>query len=546
MTSPPASALKVIDMSKNTAAGDTLLSFIPADVSVPIHDITIGDLLRQAASQTPDAVALTDGAASGSRRWTYAELLAEAESIAGGLLINRRPGDRMVVYSASCPEYVITEFALALAGLVMVTANPASTESELSYVIEASSASAVIVGHGFKGADITTTARKAAGPDCPVIPWTWLSKVDSSSPLPRISPTDAAHIQFTSGTTGRPKPAVLRHRGVVNVTRFYALRSEIKGPGGWLNPFPMFHTAGCVTGTLVPVWLGLNHIVVGDFDPTVMLRLLEEERVVGGMLVPTMAHRVLSVPDFAKYDLSSLQHMGIGGAPVAPEQIRQLEDAFGCRFANTFGQTEASPIITSTFGDDSPEVKALSVGRPLPQQDLKIADEGGQPVPIGEVGEICIRGYQVMIGYDGMPDETGEAIDADGFLHTGDLGHLDEHGNLYIDGRKKDMLIRGGENIYPVEIELRLVDHPGVASAVVIGRPDAEWGEVVEAVIVPADPANPPSAEELKAWCRETLHGFKVPTEWYLTTELPTLPSGKIPKHRVVEERDRAKYQPLA
>ena len=520
------------------------LSVVPADRTTPVLDVTVGDVLRQAAAEVPHAVALTDGSDT-ARRWTYAQLLVDAEAIARGLLRHLTPGDRVVVLSASCPEFVVAEFALALAGLVMVTANPASTETELEYVLKTSSASTMVVGRGLKGADLEPMARAVAGPGYSVLVLDDLPRAVDGSPLPDVSPDDPVQIQFTSGTTGWPKGAMLRHRSVANVPRFYALRSQIKGPGGWLNPFPLFHTGGCVTGTLAPVWLRLNHVLLPAFDPQLMLRLLAEEQVVGGIMVPTMAHRMLSVSEFARYDLSALQHVGIGAAPVAPEQIRQLEQAFGCHFANTFGQTEAAPIISSTHIDDPADVKALSVGRPLPQQELKIADDHGRPVFLGDVGEICIRGYQVMIGYDGMPEQTAETVDSDGFLHTGDLGHLDEHGNLYLDGRKKDMLIRGGENIYPVEIELRLVDHPAVVSAVVIGRPDAEWGELVEAVIVPADPSAPPPAAELMAWCRETLHGFKVPTGWYLADELPTLASGKIPKHRVVEERARDAYRPL-
>lgn len=523
----------------------------PIDQTAEVLEVTVGDILRLASERWPDAIGLTEGTGvSQARRWTFAEYRRDAESEAAGLLKIFAPGERVVVWGRSSPEWVLTEFAFAMAGIVLVTANPAATDAELGYVLRDSRAVGILAGVDNRGASLMDRARQEAS-SLPkireVLDLRQPPRADLDGPLPLVSPDDIAQIQFTSGTTGRPKGAQLRHRGVANVSRFYALRTGVSGPGGWINPFPSFHTGGCVTGTLAPLWMGLNHVLMPSFDPALMLRLLEEEEVVAAIMVPTMAVMMLDRTDFATRDLSRLKHVGIGAAPTSPAQIAMLEQKFACTFANTYGQTEASPVITVTPADASARDKAMSVGTPLPQVELRVLGPDGHVLPVGSVGEICVRGYQVMAGYDGSQAEhTTSAIDSEGFLHTGDLGHVDPRGYLYIDGRLKDMIIRGGENIYPLEVELRLSEHERVASAVVVGRSDPVYGEVVEAVIVPKEDVDPPTQDELRAWCREVLQTYKVPTAWYLADQLPSLGSGKIPKRRVVEQRDDGVYRPLS
>jgi fatty-acyl-CoA synthase len=526
------------------------ISSYPADTSVDVLDVTVGDVLKMAVADSPDVLALTDGTGEpDAGRWTYAELLSEAESIAAGLLEIFEPGERVVLWSTSSAAWVHVEFALALAGITLVTANPASTEAEFAYVVHRSGAAGIIHGTDNSGRSLEPVASAVAASTPGVrrlIDIRNLPKQPAAGgSLPVVSPDDPVQIQFTSGTTGRPKGALLRHRGVANVPRFYALRSGISGSGGYVNPFPLFHTGGCVTGTLTPMWLRLNHVIMNRFDPALMLRLLADERAIGALVAPVMATTLRQRADFFEHDLSALQHVGIGAAPVSPEVIKQFERDFGCPFANTYGQTEASPVITSTPPDASPEDKALSVGLPLPQAEVRIvAADGRTPVPIGTIGEICVRGYQVMIGYDGMVDETAAAIDEAGFLHTGDLGRVDARGYVYIEGRLKDMIIKGGENIYPQEIELRLLEHPAVQQAVVFGQPDDTYGELVHAVVVPAA-ENTVTAAELRAWCGASLQTYKVPTAWFVTTVLPVLASGKIPKHQVVAEHARGAHDLL-
>jgi fatty-acyl-CoA synthase len=279
------------------------------------------------------------------------------------------------------------------------------------------------------------------------------------------------------------------------------------------------------------------HVPVLAFDPALVLELLEAERaaVFGG--VPTMMIAMLGHPDFGKRDLSSLRAAVSGGSPVPAELVRQVEGRLGVRFSIVFGTTECSPLVTQVKLDDSAEDRAETLGTPLPQTEVMIAGiDGGGPVPVGQPGELCTRGYLVMRGYHDAPEATAAAIDADGWYHTGDLASLDGRGYLRIEGRIKDMIIRGGENIYPREIEDALFAHPAVAEAVVIGVPDETWGEVVAAYVrpVPGQPA--PSPEDLRACCREHLAPYKTPQHWVFVDAFPMTPSGKIQKYKLRED----------
>ncbi len=297
-----------------------------------------------------------------------------------------------------------------------------------------------------------------------------------------------------------------------------------------VNPFPLFHTAGCVVAVLGAAQNRATLIPVVAFDPALHLELMETHRATVTLGAPTMLIAVLEHPDRGRRDLSALRIVSSGGATVPVELVRNVEATLGVRFSIIFGQTEASPGITGTHLDDSPEDKAETLGQPLAQTEVKIIDAAtGETLPTGAVGELCCRGYLVMTGYYNMPEATAAAIDAEGWLHTGDLASMDARGYCRIEGRLKDMIIRGGENIYPREIEELLFTHPAVGDVAVVGTPDPRWGEEVVAFVRPA-PGMTPTGEELGAFVRARLAPFKTPKRWIMCDAFPTTPSGKVQK----------------
>jgi fatty-acyl-CoA synthase len=345
-----------------------------------------------------------------------------------------------------------------------------------------------------------------------------------------VHPEDEVQIQYTSGTTGFPKGAVLRHRGITNNARFCAGILQA-GPGEvWVNPMPLFHTAGCVLVTLGAVQGLFTQVLPPGFDPGLMLHLIESEHGALFAGVPTMLLAQLDHPDFAGRDVSSVRCAFSGGATVPPALVRRVESALGVPLSIVFAQTEASPVITQTRLDDSPTDRAETLGRPHPHVEVQIADPTtGETAPVGTIGEICTRGYHVMKGYFDNSEATSQAIDARGWLHTGDLGSMDERGYCRIEGRLKEMIIRGGENIYPREIEQLLYTHPGVADVAVVGMPDDHWGEQVAAFVRPT-PDNPVTQDELASYCRAHLAAHKTPRHWIFVDTFPLTPSGKIQK----------------
>jgi fatty-acyl-CoA synthase len=514
-------------------------SYWPSTDAEAVVDVTVGELLRDAATAAPDRTALVEGVADAAarRRWTHAELLAEAEQVARALLERFEPGERVAIWSSNTPEWVIFELAAGLAGLVMVTVNPAYRPAELTYVLGQSRAAGILHQRELRGNPMAVFVEQVR-PDLPELREAicfddWAELVASGSPdraLPEVRADDPAQIQYTSGTTGFPKGAHLHHRGIVNNARFTAARLEIPDGASWLNPMPLFHTGGCVLATLGALWARAAHIPF-TFDPGLALELIETEHVeiMGG--VPTMLIALLEHPDFTARDTSSVRAVLSGGATVPAELVRKVEAALGVRFGIVFGQTEASPVITQTLLDDSPEDKAETIGQPQPHQEVKVVDPvTGKIVAPGTIGEICSRGYNTMLGYFEMPDATAEAIDAEGWLHTGDLGTMDERGYLRIEGRLKDMVIRGGENLYPREIEELLFSHPAVAEVAVLGVPDTTWGEELAAVIRRAPGHEGVTGQELRAFVRERLAPQKAPRRWAFLDELPLTPSGKIQK----------------
>ncbi|HEY3597793.1 MAG TPA: AMP-binding protein [Paraburkholderia sp.] len=509
------------------------------DTSKPVLERTIGDTLRASARAFGVRIALVEGAEArhARRAWTYGELLAEAERIAHGLLQRFQPGEQIAVWGNNSPEWILLEFGAALAGLVLVTVNPAFKATELAYVLKQSKAAGCFAVPVYRERDMLATLAEIRA-DLPhlreVSPLTDLPraavKETRTQHLPLVLPDDVAQIQYTSGTTGFPKGALLSHRGLANTARFYAEAIGAREGDVWVNPMPLFHTAGCGLTTLGALQTGGTQVLPPAFDAGRMLELIESERGSIVLCVPTMAIAMLEHPERAARDVSSWRLLTLGGAPVPTELAERIEKMLPARVLIGFGLTECCPYITHTRPDEPFERRAGSVGRPLPNTEVKIVDPAsGQIVPIGAVGELCVRSYAVMHGYFDDPAATRRAIDAQGWLHTGDLGSMDAHGYCSIRGRLKDMIIRGGENIYPREIEDVLVTHPDVADAAVVGVPDDKWGEVVVAFIRAVSGAQLNDAQ-LFDYCRERLASFKTPRHWRFVESFPQTPSGKIQK----------------
>ena len=520
-------------------------SYWPADRSQPVLDLTVGDALRDAAAQAPRTTALVQGAVdpAARRRWSYAELLEASERAARALLGRFAPGDRVAVWANNIPEWVILELAAGLAGITIVTVNPALRPQELAYVLGQSQADGIFLIPAYRASPMAEMVQQVRR-DLPALrevvsfaDWdAFCAEAAPGRALPVVSPDAAAQIQYTSGTTGFPKGAVLHHRGVVNNARLYTARLGLGRGSVFLSAMPLFHTAGCVMSVLGAAVTRGTLILPPYFDPGLMLELVAAER--PGILLgaPTMFIMMLDHPDLATTDISSVRQLLTGGAVVPPALAGRVEAEFGAPLSIVFAQTEASPVITQTAPQDTAEDRAHTLGRPLPQTEVKIVDPAsGQTVAPGVIGELCTRGYHVMTGYFRDPDKTAAAIDADGWLHTGDLASMDERGYCQIGGRLKDLIIRGGENIYPREIEQVLFEHPTVADVAVVGVPDANWGEQVAAFVRPA-PGRTPDPAELFAYCREHLAPHKTPRYWTVLEEFPQTPSGKIQKF-VLRER---------
>jgi fatty-acyl-CoA synthase len=520
-------------------------SYWPADASEPILGTTVGSVLRAAAAAAPDRVAMIGGHPDPASRgrWTYAELLAEAERAARALSRRFAPGEPVAVWAHNMPEWIILEYAAGLAGIVLVTVNPALRPAELAYVLKQSGSVGIFLVPEYRSpmAKYLDEVR----PDVPLLrdvvlltEWEdFLSTAPADAVLPDVQPDDIAQIQYTSGTTGFPKGAELHHRGLTNNARFYAQRVGLQPGDVLVNPMPMFHTAGCGMGVLGCCQSLATHVPVLAFDPALMLELCETERSSVFAGVPTMMIAMLAHPDMEKRDLSSLRVAVSGGSPVPADLVRQVEERLRVTFSIVFGTTECSPLVTQVKPDASAQQRAETLGTPLPQTEVKVADMGtGEPVPPSKVGELCARGYLVMRGYHDAPEATAEAIDTDGWYHTGDLASMDTDGCLRIEGRVKDMIIRGGENIYPREIEDVLFAHPSVAEASVVGVPDPAWGEVVAAFLRPVPGQPQPPVDELRAYCREHLAPYKTPLHWIFVDEFPLTPSGKIQKFKLREQ----------
>ncbi|MBX6388479.1 MAG: AMP-binding protein [Frankia sp.] len=515
------------------------LSLWPAEPG-EVRDTTVCELIRHAARTVPDRIALIDCVPdpAARRQWTYASFRAESERAARALLGRYQRGDRIAIWAPNSAEWIILQQAIALAGMVMVAANPAYRWREMEFVLRQSGSVALFCVDEYRGFDMRAMLEGVRA-DLPELrdvhsfaDWDdFLASADPATPLPPVSPHDTIQVQFTSGTTGFPKGAVLHHMGLVNEATFVAERAGFKDGDVYINAMPMYHIGGGAV-TSFGAWAKRGtFVILPGFDPGHLLEALETHRGTHTLVVPTMLIAMLDHPDVVTRDLSSLRTILSGAASVPASLVRRTIATLDCQFSILFGQTETHGVISQTRVTDSPEDQAETVGQPLPQLDVKIVDpETGEPAPIDVPGEICVRGYQNMRGYYDLPAETAEVIDADGWLHMGDLGSMDARGYLRVTGRVKDMIVRGGMNLYPAEIEAVLLDHPAIETAAVIGVPDERWGEQVGAVLRIRDGHERPTVAELTAFLRAQLAPHKTPVYWSFVEEFPMTPTGKIQK----------------
>lgn len=511
----------------------------------PVRELTLGGAISWAAQTVPDRLALIAGTAdpSARRSWTYAELYTQCERTARALSTRFKPGERVAVWAQNLPEWVMMEFGAAMAGLVLVTVNPGLRASEVEYVLQQSRCAGVFVVDEFRGNPMLATIEQVRA-RCPelreVIRFAeWDAFVaagdDKTIELPSVKASDAVMIQYTSGTTGFPKGALLHHRGLVNNGAHTAQIMGVNDGDVWVTTMPLFHTGGCVCCVLGAVSKRATQVLVEAFEPGLVLELFETYRGNAMVGVPTMLIAMTEHPSFAQRDLSSVKALCSGGSLVPAALVTRFEQQLGAPFTIVFGQTECSPVASMTRPDDALADKAGTIGLPMPGVEVKVVDpETGVTLPVGQIGEYCTRGYHVMLGYFEMPDATAAAIDSEGWLHTGDLCAMDERGYCTVEGRLKDMIIRGGENIYPRELEECLFRHPQVAEVAVVGVPHDKWGEEVAAVIRPA-PGPQPTIEELTSYMRQHLAPHKTPRLWLVVEAFPLTGSGKIQKFRLRE-----------
>lgn len=520
-------------------------SYLKAETDAEFKTWTVGDLLHAAVSAVPDRLALICPAAAApvaERRWSYRQLLLEAECAARALLLIFQTGDRVATWAGAGPEILILQLGAALAGIVLVTLNPANRALELKYLLLQSEARGIVLDRVFRKMDNAAVIESLRA-ELPLLQrviytdeWAQFLARARDAGLPAVAPDAAAMILFTSGTTGKPKGVVLRHAGIVNNARLSTVRIALEPGAVWLNVLPLFHIGGSVTMTLGCISNLGTQVLLPEFTTPGMLDALQRYRVTVTMAVPTMFHAMFQDAAFAATDFSALEVIVTGGTPIAPELVREVRSRFGSDVMVMFGQTEAGGCMCLTRRGDDDERVTRSVGTPLPLSETKIVrTDTGVIAAVEQVGEICVRTPCAMAGYFKMPEKTAETIDAEGWVHTGDLGVMRADGYLQVTGRLKDMIIRGGENIYPREVEDVLAEHPAVAQAVVFGIADAKWGEQVAAAVI-LKPGTASTGEALTLYLQERIARHKVPKVWHFVDSFPVNASGKIQKF-VLRER---------
>ena len=529
---------------------DPRLSHTRGDTEPPLLTETIPDNLAATVARVPDHDALVDVEAG--RRWTYAEFHADMRRLASGLnRLGIGKGDRVSIWSPNRWEWVMVQFATAEIGAVLVNINPAYRLHELEYVLKQSSIRAVIAAPQFKSSDYTGMLAQVQ-PNCPDLEFVvlfgdeeWEAMIvgpADESTLAEIRaelrPDEPINIQYTSGTTGFPKGATLSHTNILNNGFFVGETIDYTEADRVCIPVPFYHCFGMVMGNLACTTHGSCMVIPApSFDPAATLRAVSQEKCTSLYGVPTMFIAELALPDFDTYDLSTLRTGIMAGSPCPEKTMRQVIDRMNMEEVSIcYGMTETSPVSTQTRSHDSLERRVGTVGKVGPHLEIKIADPAtGDTAPRGMPGEFCTKGYSVMLGYWDQPDKTAEAI-KDGWMYTGDIAVMDDDGYVQITGRIKDMVIRGGENIYPREIEEFLYTHPDVLDAQVIGVPDEKYGEELMAwVRLKAGAANL-TPDDLRTFADGKLARHKIPRYVHVVDEFPMTVTGKIRKVEMREE----------
>ena len=499
---------------------------------------TIGGALDDAVARWGSREALVSVAQG--LRYTYAELSEAVAALARGLVARGvGPGDRVGIWAPNCAEWVLVQYATARLGAVLVTINPAYRTHELAYVLDQAGVCLLVAAPAFKTSDYVGMAAEAA-PGLPAVFFgtaEWEELLDTGEPLPELdlSPDDPINIQYTSGTTGFPKGATLSHRNLLGNGFLVGAGCRYTAADRICVPVPFYHCFGMVMGNLGALSHGACVVIPAPaFDPAATLEAVVQERCTSLYGVPTMFIAAVGRPDFDAYDLSSLRTGIMAGSPCPVEVMKQVQ-TFMPEVTICYGMTETSPVSTQTRADDTIDRRVSTVGRVHPHVTVKVVDpDTGEVVPRGHTGELCTAGYGVMLGYWDDEAKTAEAIDADGFMHTGDLAVMDDEGYLSIVGRSKDMVIRGGENIYPREVEEFLHSHPDVVDVQVVGVPDVRYGEELCAWVQLREGTSL-SAEQLRDWCTGRLAHYKIPRYVRITEEFPMTVTGKVQKYRMRE-----------
>jgi fatty-acyl-CoA synthase len=534
-----------------TAVG-TLPSYASGLADTPLLGDTIGDNLDRAVAQYGEREALVDCPSGG--RWTYSQLRAEIDALAHGLAaVGIRKGDRVGIWAPNCPEWLFTQYATAKIGAILVNINPAYRVTELEYVLNQAGIRLLIAAQSFQNADYAAMIAQVR-PRCPALQhvvligspeWEALPVHDAdpaalSAALAALSPDDPINIQYTSGTTGFPKGATLSHHNILNNGYFVGELCGYTEADRICVPVPLYHCFGMVMGNLAATSHGACLVYPApSFQPAATLRAVAQQRCTSLYGVPTMFIAMLAAADFAAHDLSSLRTGIMAGSPCPVEVMKQVVERMGMTEVTIcYGMTETSPVSTQTRPDDTLERRVSTVGRVHPHLEVKIIDpRTGLTVPRGTPGELCTRGYSVMLGYWEQPEHTAEVLDQARWMHTGDIAVMDGEGYVNITGRIKDMVIRGGENIYPREIEEFLYTHPDIMDAQVIGVPDERYGEELCAWVRLRPGAPELTAEALRDYAAGKLAHYKIPRYVHLVEEFPMTVTGKV---RKVEMRERS------
>ncbi|MDF4252352.1 AMP-binding protein [Streptomyces sp. WMMB303] len=533
-------------------------SYASGPSTTPLLGDTIGENLDRTVAAHGERDALVD--VSSGRRWSYREFGAEVEALALGLHeLGVRKGDRVGIWAPNCPEWTLTQYATAKLGAVLVNINPAYRAHELAYVLARAGIRTLLAARSHKDSDYAAMIAQVRG-ECPALEDVvllgeegWAGLLDDGRarrPEPArnvldgiaatLSADDPINIQYTSGTTGFPKGATLSHHNILNNGYFVGELCRYTEADRICLPVPFYHCFGMVMGNLAATSHGACMVIPSAaFEPAAALRAVQQERCTALYGVPTMFIAELAEPDFDSFDLTSLRTGIMAGSPCPVEVMRQVIERMGmAEVSICYGMTETSPVSTQTRADDSVERRVSTVGRVGPHLEVKVVDpDTGRCLPRGEPGELCTRGYSVMLGYWEQPQETAKAVDAARWMHTGDLAVMDADGYVSVTGRIKDMVIRGGENIYPREVEEFLHTHPDVLDAQLVGVPDERYGEELMAWIRMRDGAAPLSADDVRAFCSGRLAHYKIPRYVHVVDAFPMTVTGKI---RKVEMRERS------